>query len=159
MPARGFGHPVHGVDDLGILEIAVVADGLAEIRRTEKDDVDPRCGADRVEFVHRFDIFDLNHDETVAVGEFKVFRRRQQGIQPIGITAVDRPPSHRSKARLISHFRRVGGAHHMRHHDARRIQLQRFHQIAVTAALNPHHQIDAISFGRQNLALPQRRIA
>ena len=52
----------------------------------------------------------------------------------------------------------VRGAHDVGNHDARGVDFEGPHQIAVAAPGDPHHEVQPVGLGRQNITLHEAQI-
>lgn len=107
----GGGDGINGFEAFGVPEISRHAEGLAEIRGADEEHIDFADGGDLFELSEGFQCFNLDDDESFAVGAFDVFGERGESEASIVGGNVQTADAARGVfAPADDLFRFVGGA-------------------------------------------------
>ena len=136
-----------------MLQLAGNTERQRIVAGSEEHAIDAVHLGDGLEVVHRLGILDLVERKPLPIGGLQIVGEPDAGVLRVIIATIEGALAERRELGDVADASRILSAHHMRHHQRRRVGLVGAHIVAVAAARHAHDRIDVVEFGGADLVL------
>ena len=142
-----------GAFDVGMVEVAGLANAMGEIARAKVENVETFNRGDLIDAVQSFGRFDLKDDKSLPVPVDQIIIGVCAAELAVGAAAVDRPLAQGVKASPFDDLAGFVCTGDMRDHDASGVGFEGFDVIAVASFRDANDGVHVVEFGRSDLVL------